>query len=277
MKKGDYEIIIKKGDQELDSIPDDLPVIDFDGNEVTLSQAKEGMMRQKDYTQKTQEVAEVKRFLQNDLGFSDAMQGVATMKNVLSKLAEAEDKGIIDPRTGEFIVPESTGQKPITPSGEGEGDDSGAILEMDMLPPEVKEKLARADRLEKDVGSMMSYLVRREIKDDYPAWENEEIDYVMQMATADVTKTPMQHAQLWDEKKKALGQAAIDQYVEDQKKPAQDGHARPGTGEGEALEVFGENPVFSYDPESHQGKNVLDPGKAADEYMKRVMKDYEGD
>ena len=57
-KIGDFEIEVKdKEGKELDKLPEDLPVYDFEGNIVTLKEAKDGYLRQSDYTKKTQEIA----------------------------------------------------------------------------------------------------------------------------------------------------------------------------------------------------------------------------
>jgi len=136
IKVGDYEVVVKKGEEVLDRLPDDLPVHDFEGNTVTLAESRDGYMRQSDYTKKTQSVAEVRKFLVEDLGFQDPRQGVATMKRVLETLNEAEKHGLLDPETGALKVPEIK-QAPVA---QNFGDDSeeGFTLGMENLPPEVK-------------------------------------------------------------------------------------------------------------------------------------------
>ena len=74
LKVGDYEVVVKKGDQELDTMPGDLPVMDFEGNTVTLKEVQDGYMRQSDYTKKTQQVAKLRKFLNEELGFQNVSQ-----------------------------------------------------------------------------------------------------------------------------------------------------------------------------------------------------------
>jgi hypothetical protein len=268
IKIGDYEVVIKKGEEELNQFPDDLPVYDFEGDTVSYKEAKEGYMRTSDYTKKTQKVAEVNKFLVEDLGFQDPTAGVATMKRVLETVHELGEKGIVDMTTGEITLP--TEGKGSTGVVDGDSNDSFS-LSVDQLPPEVKAMLKTTTDLQKDMGSLMSYISRREITERFPDMVEEEIDMVHKLAAMEPSKSPMQHAVALVEKKKEWGQKAIDGYVEEQNKPVDDGHVREGSGEP-ALEMFGENPVFSNMPEEHKGKNVKSPSEAADAYLQEVFK-----
>lgn len=277
-KIGEYEVSIKKGDQELDTVPDDLPVFDFEGNQVTMKEAQEGYMRTADYTKKTQSVAEVKKFLVDDLGFQDEVSGVKVMRSVLDTLADLEAKGIYDSKTGEVKIPQSTGN-PNTSGGTPSvdiDDEGNFTLGMDNLPQDVLQKLNRLDQVEKDMSSLLGYLSRKEIRETYEDMVEEEIEMMHKMAAVDPSKSPMEHASAYVESKKEWGQKAVDAYVEELKKPKAEGHQRPGSGEP-AVEIFGEEPVFSYDPEEHKGKNVLDPSEAANKYLEAVMKDITGE
>lgn len=277
-KIGDYEITIKKGDQELDTIPNDLPVFDFDGNQITMKEAQEGYMRTADYTQKTQSVAEVKKFLVDDLGFQDERSGVQVMRNVLDTLADLEQKGIYNSQTGEVKIPQSTGN----PGSGGENainlDDEGNFtLGMDHLPDEVKQQLGRLHQMEKDLGSLMGYLSRKEIRESFQGFTEEDVERCHKLAAIDPSRSPMEHATAYEEAKKEWGQKAVDEYVEGLKKPKDEGHQRPGSGEP-ALEIFGENPVFSYMPDEHgEGANVKNPSEAANEYLEAIFKDRVGE
>jgi hypothetical protein len=273
MKIGEYEVTIKKGDEELTEMPADLPVHDFEGNTMTLGEVRDGYMRQADYTQKTQSVAEVKRFLTEDLGFQDPRQGVQTMKRVLDTLNEAEKAGMLDPTTGALKVPE-TKQAPIAPNLE-EGDESGFILGMENLPPEMKNLMTAHETLQKDMGSLMGYISRKEIRENFQDVTEEEVEMVHKLAAIEPSKSPMEHMVSYAEKKAEWGQKAVDTYVEELKKPKEEGHVRP-TDKEIGIEIFGENPVFSFDASEHaEGVNVQDPSAAANAYMKGVMEELE--
>jgi hypothetical protein len=274
IKMGDYEIVIKKGDEELGAIPDDLPVHNFEGETVTLAEAKDGYMRQADYTQKTQSVAEVKKFLVDELGFQDPRQGVATMRRVLDTLNQAEQAGILDPQTGELKLPESA-QQPINQNLDNPDDDSGFTLGMENLPPQVRDLLSAHENLQKDMGSLMGYISRKEMRENYSDVTEEEIEMVHKLAAFEPSKSPMEHMVEYHKKKEEWGQQAVDAYVEDLKKPKKEGHERELSGAHEpGIEIFGDEPVFSYDPSEHaEGANVISPTEAANRYMKGVMEE----
>lgn len=274
IKIGDYEVVVKKGDSELDAIPDDLPVIDFEGNTVTLKEAQAGYMRNADYTQKTQAVAEVRKFLVDELGFQDQNQGVATMRRVMDTLAELEQKGILDSATGEIKVPESK-QTPLN-QNPGEGDDEGFTLGMENLPPEMRNLMSAHETLQKDMGSLMGYISRKEIRENFPEVLEEEVEMVHRLAAVDPSKSPMEHMVAFDTKKKDWGQKAVDAYVEDLKKPKEEGHERDIQAGDAGIEIFGEEPVFSFMPgDQAEGTNVIDPSTAANRYMEGVMNELE--
>jgi hypothetical protein len=277
-KIGEYEVVIKKGDKELETIPNDLPVFDFEGNQITMKEAQEGYMRTADYTKKTQSVAEVKKFLMEDLGFQDSKSGVAVMRQVLDTLSDLEAKGIYDSRTGEVKIPQS---KKIQKK---EGDDSfkfdedgNFTLGYDHLDEDVKRKLNRLEQVEKDMSSLLGYLSRKEIRESYEDLSEEEIERMHKLAAVDPSKSPMEHAVAYVEAKKEWGQKAVDAYVEELKKPKDEGHQRPGSGEP-AVEIFGERPIFSYDPGEHaEGANVINPSEAASRFLEAAMKEITGE
>ncbi|MHA2086270.1 MAG: hypothetical protein ACXABD_21205 [Candidatus Thorarchaeota archaeon] len=279
IKVGDYEVVIKKGDEELEALPSDLPVHDFEGNTVTLKEAQDGYMRQADYTRKTQSVADVRKFLVDELGFQDQSQGVATMRRIMDTLAELEQKGVLDPTTGEVKIPESK-QQAINPNPDLEGDGHGGfVLGMENLPPDVKNLVEAHQSLQKDMGSLMGYISRKEIRENFPEVTEEEVEMVHKLAAFDPSQSPMEHMVSYDTKKKEWGQKAVDTYVEDLKKPKKEGHERDAQAAGDAgIEIFGEKPVFSFGGEVHpDGTNVVDPSKAANAYMEGVMKELEGE
>ncbi len=276
-KVGDYEITIKKGDEELDNIPNDLPVFDFEGNQITMQEAQEGYMRTADYTKKTQSVAEVKKFLMDDLGFQDEKSGVQVMRQVLDTLADLEQKGIYDSKTGEVKIPQSTGNPQSGGDSINLDEEGNFTLGMDNLPQEVQQQLGRLHQIEKDMGSLMGYISRKEIRESYPEFTEEEVERCHKLAAIDPSRSPMEHATAYEEAKKEWGQKAVDAYVEELKKPKEEGHQRPGSGEP-ALEIFGEQPVFSNMPDEHgEGANVVNPSEAANKYLEAVMKDITGE
>lgn len=269
IKIGDYEIVVKKGEAELDKLPDDLPVHDFEGNTVTLKEVQEGYMRNADYTQKTQSVAEMKKFM-DELGFQSQSQGIDTMKRVFDTLQELEDRDILDTKTGEIKVPGSTGQQDVNL---GDDDTDGFTLGMENLPPELRSQLGALKQLQQDMGSLMGYISRKEIRDSFPGVQEEEIEMVHKLAAIDPSKSPIEHMAAYSQKKEEWGQKAVDLFVEEQKKPKKEGHDRELTGpDDRAIEIFGEEPVFSFMPGEHaEGANVVDPSKAADAYLQAAM------
>lgn len=278
IKVGDYEVIVKKGDTELDAIPDDLPVHDFDGNTVTLGESRDGYMRQADYTQKTQKVSEVSKFLVDELGFQDQSQGVATMRKVLDTMNELGSRGVIDLTTGEIKETQSKTITPI-PGGEEEGSE-GFTLGMENLPPEMRTLMTAHETLQKDMGSLMGYISRKEIRENFESVTEEEVEMVHKLAAVDPSKSPMDHMVDYAGKKKEWGQTAVDAYVEGLKEPVTEGHVRDvHTGDEVAVEIFGQEPVFSAMPGEHgEGANVIDPSVAADKYLAEAMKGIpEGD
>jgi hypothetical protein len=276
IKMGDYEVVIKKGDEVLSEVPADLPVHNFEGETVTLAEAKDGYMRQADYTQKTQKVAEVQKFLVDELGFQDPRQGVATMRRVLDTLNQAEQAGILDPTTGELKLPKSK-QQPINQNLDNDDldNESGFTLGMENLPPEMVNLMSAHENLQKDMGSLMGYISRKEMRENFSDVSEEEIEMVHKLAAFEPSKSPMEHMVDYHKKKEEWGQQAVDAYVEDLKKPKKEGHERELSGANEpGIEIFGEQPVFSYDPSEHgEGANVISPTEAANRYMKGVMEE----
>lgn len=277
LKVGDYEIVVKKGDTELDALPDDLPVHNFDGDTVTLGESRDGYMRQADYTQKTQNVAEVSKFLVDELGFQDQSQGVATMRRVLDTMNELGTRGVIDLNTGEIKETQSK-QQPVTNPDDDSTDEF--TLGMENLPPEMRTLMTAHETLQKDMGSLMGYISRKEIRENFQEVTEEEVEMVHKLAAIEPSKSPMEHMVDYAGKKKEWGQTAVDAYVEDLKKPVDEGHARDvHTGDEIAVEIFGQEPVFSAMPGEHgDGVNVIDPSVAADKYLAEAMKGIpEGD
>ena len=275
IKLGDYEIVVKKGDVVLEKLPDDLPVHNFEGDTVTLAETRDGYMRQADYTKKTQSVAEVRKFLVEDLGFQDPRQGVQTMRRVLETLNEAEKAGLLDPETGQLKVPERK-QAPVSHSF-GDDSEEGFTLGLENLPPQVRQLMQDHQTLQRDMGSLMGYISRKEMRDNFPEMTEEEIEMAHKLAAIEPSKSPMEHMAAYDVKKKDWGQKAVDTYVEGLKKPKEEGHERP-TDMDRGIEIFGEKPIFSYDPSVHgEGANVIDPSKAADKYLSEVMRGLQGE
>lgn len=273
IKMGDFEIVVKDKDgQELDAIPDDLPVHNFDGDTVTLKESRDGYLRQADYTKKTQEVGQLKDFLQNRVGVQDSQQGIKILNSLIDKVVELEDKGILDPATGEIKLP--TG--PAKSGGDDDftfGTGSGDSLTLEHLPPEVKHTVEGLRLLSRDVGALMNYISQDEIAKAYPNLSPQDRDWVHKMAASDPNRTPMEWAKELNERLEAQGQEAIDAHVKAQEKSLDgDGHDRPGLTPDEVSgELFEEDSVFSQRPDLHEGKKVIDPSAAANAYLERVF------
>ncbi|MCM2433212.1 hypothetical protein [Agrobacterium rosae] len=74
---------------ETDETPEEEQYFDIDGNQVSLSEIRSSYMRQSDYTKKTQEIAEQRKYYQEnqrDINTlrSEAMQGIEALKHQIS-------------------------------------------------------------------------------------------------------------------------------------------------------------------------------------------------
>jgi len=278
IKIGDFEMVVRDKDgKELDTVPDDLPIVDFEGNQLTVKELKEGYLRQQDYTKKTQEVAELRKFLQDQLGLQDTKQGVRVIENMLSKLAELEQVGVIDPQTGEIrrdVLGKGAGTSSF--SSDDDDDDLGGYpskLDLQSLPPEVVSAVEQTKALSRDMGMLLRYIADQQISSKFQDFTERDREWVFKMAAQDPTRTPLEWAEELHSAKKEWGQKAIDEYVKQQEEEKK-GHARPGTGDKEGLELFGEDVAFSFRPgEEQDGKKVLDPRQAAEAYLKAALEE----
>ena len=194
------------------------------------------------------------------------------MRRVLDTLSDLEEAGIYNSQTGEITIPKAA--KPSKPTGNDDGEDF--VLAMEHLPPELQDQAKALKRLQQDMGSLMGYITRNEIRDRFE-FSEEEIEMQLKLAALDPSKSPMEHAVLYDERKKEWGQKAVDAYVEALKQPKQEGHERK-TSDEPAIEIFGEKPVFSFNPAEHdEGANVVNPSLAANKYLEAVFEGKTGE
>lgn len=276
LKFGDFEIVVKDKDGvELDAMPTDLPVHDFEGNVVTLQEVKDGYMRQADYTIKTQELSKMRDFLQTRVGVqgSEVDKGIAILNGLIDKVVELEDKGILDPTTGEIKLPAgSAAAAAAAEAAAALGTVPPDSLTLEHLPPEVKATVEGLRLLSRDVGALMGYISKEEVTKAYPNLSDQDMAWAHKMAASDPNRTPMEWAKELNERLEARGQEAIDAHVQAQEKLATDGHDRPGLTPDEIKgELFEEEIVFSRHPELHEGKKVIDPTAAAEAYMEEVF------
>lgn len=266
---GEYDVTIKKGDEELDSLPSDLPVHDFEGNVVTLEEARGGYLRQSDYSKKTAKVAEMQKLF-DELGVTDSTRGVGIMRHLLGIVAELEEKGIIDPDTGE-ILEQGDGGGQLTPE---------QIAAQNQLPPavlkQIKELQQRLGTQERDVGALLSIMSRRDIEAAFPVLTEENLEWVFGMARDNPEKSPMEYAKALNDQLEARGQVAIDEHALKQEELKKQELARISGKEG--IEIFGEEVKFSFDPASErhkEGEKVLTPREAAIQHMEAALSDEE--
>ena len=268
MKIGKYEVTIKDGDTELDSLPSDLPVFDFEGNVVTYEEAKGGYLRQSDYSKKTAEVASMKKLF-NELGVADPERGVGIMRHLLSVVAELEEKGIVDPVTGEVIEG----------LGEGVGElTAEQIAAQTQLSPavarqikELQQGLAAQGR---DVGAMLSIMSRRDIQTAFPELSDTHLEWVFGMARDNQERSPMEYAKALADELVAWGQKTVDEHAvkkeELKKQELERVSGIPG------LDMFEEDVKFSFREEGHEeGVKVVTPREAAMAHMERALSDEE--
>jgi hypothetical protein len=82
------------------------------------------------------------------------------------------------------------------------------------------------------MGSLMGYISRKEMRENYSDVTEEEIEMVHKLAAFEPSKSPMEHMVEYHKKKEEWGQQAVDAYVEDLKKPKKEGHERELFGAG---------------------------------------------
>jgi hypothetical protein len=270
MKIGEYEVTIKKGDEELTELPSDLPVHDFEGNVVTLEEARGGYLRQSDYSKKTAEVADMKRLFQ-DLGVQDPKRGVGIMRHLLGVVAELEEKGIIDPNTGEILEQGQVGEQ-LTAEQMAANQAS--------LPPAVQKQLkelsSRLGAQERDVGALLSIISKRDIQTAFPTLTEENLVWIDAMVRDNPENSPMEYAKALNDQLEARGQVAIDEHAKQQEELRKQELGRISQKGG--IEVFGEDVKFSFDPESDrhkEGEKVLTPREAAIQHMEAALTEEE--
>jgi hypothetical protein len=208
MKIGKYEVTIKDGDNELETLPSDLPVFDFEGNVVTLEEARAGNLRQSDYSKKTAEVADMKKLF-DELGVADPKRGVGIMRHLLGVVAELEEKGIVDPHTGEII--EGLGQ-----AGGELSEEQIAALAAQQSPAfqkQLKELQQRLGAQERDMGSLLSIMSKRDIETAFPDLSETHMEWVFGMARDNHEKSPMEFAKALNDELEAWGQKTIDEHA----------------------------------------------------------------
>lgn len=270
MKIGKYDVTIKDGDTELTELPSDLPVFDFEGNQITYDEAKGGYLRQSDYSKKTAEVADMKKLF-DELGVQDPKRGVGIMRHLLGIVAELEEKGVVDPNTGEII-------ETMLGQGGGELTPEQIAAQADRLPPAIQKQLKdmeqRLAAQGRDVGAMLSIMSKRDIETAFPELDETHMDWVFGMARDNPEKSPMEYAKALNDQLVAWGQKTIDEHAlkaEELKK--QELERVPGAG---AIDMFEEDVRFSNLPERHgEDVKVVSPGEAARQYMEAALKDEE--
>jgi hypothetical protein len=261
MKIGKYDVTIKDGDTELDSLPSDLPVFDFEGNVVTYEEAKGGYLRQSDYSKKTAEVADMRKLF-DELGVADPRRGVGIMRHLLGVVAELEEKGIIDPNTGD-IIEQQLGQE-IDNLAQNQDQLSPA------LQKQLKELQQRLGSTERDMGALLSIMSKRDIETAFPELTETHLEWVFGMARDNPEKSPMEYAKALNTQLEEWGQKTIDEHAlkaEELKK--QELERVPGA---EGLDMFEEDVTFSFSPERHgEDAKVVSPGEAAKQYMEAAL------
>ncbi len=267
MKIGNYEVTIMDGDTELKELPSDLPVHDFEGNEVTLEEARGGYLRQSDYSKKTAEVAPMKKLLE-ELGVPPD-RGVGIMRHLLGVVAELEEKGIIDPTTGEILERgELSGQLTAEQQAALQNHPDPAVQK------QLKELQQRLGTQERDVGALLSIMSKRDINSAFPTLTEENLDWVFAVARDNPEKSPMEYAKALNDQLEARGQVAIDEHALKQEELKKQELERVSGKEG--IEIFDEDVKFSYDPSRHgEDVKVVSPAEAAKQYMDAALADEE--
>ena len=267
MKIGKYDVTIKDGDTEITELPSDLPVFDFEGNVVTLEEARAGNLRQSDYSKKTAEVAEMKKLF-DELGVADPKRGVGIMRHLLGIVADLEEKGVIDPNTGE-IIEAMLGQEA------GELTPEQIAAQADRLPPAIQKQIKELQQglaaQGRDVGAMLSIMSKRDIETAFPELSATHMDWVFGMARDNPEKSPMEYAKALNDELMAWGQKTIDEHaIQKEELKKQELAREPAAA---AIDMFEEDVKFSYDPSRHgEDVKVVSPGEAAKQFMEAAQK-----
>ena len=263
MKIGNYEVTIMDGDTELTALPSDLPVHDFEGNEVTLEEARGGYLRQSDYSKKTAAVAPMQKLL-DELNVP-ADRGVGIMRHLLGVVAELEEKGIIDPTTGEILDQgELGGQLTAEQIAAGQNHPDPVVQK------QLKELQQRLGTQERDVGALLAIISRRDIQHAFPALTDENLGWVDAMVRDNPEKSPMEYAKALHDQLEARGQVAIDEHALKQEELKKQELERVSGKEG--IEIFEQDVKFSYKTEGHEeGAKVVSPTEAAKQYMEAAL------
>lgn len=254
-KLGNYEVTIKRSDgTELPTVPDDLPVIDFEGNAVSVGEAKKGYLRQQDYTKKTQGVAELQRLLK-ELGAQDDARGAEVVRHLFTKMNELEDLGVVDRNTGEIKV--KAGQNTLDDGIPASNPSAPPV------PPQLLKDLTERQRMyERDLGRVMAHLAEEDIKKSFPDFTPEDIQTCFKLAAINPQDTPMDHARKLSDRYKDLGQKAVDTHKKMEEEARAAGHNRPG-GPGAAGSIFEPDVVITDRPDLHPGKKTISPAEAS--------------
>jgi hypothetical protein len=132
----------------------------------------------------------------------------------------------------------------------------------------------RLGTTERDMGAMLSIMSKRDIETAFPELSETHMEWVFGMARDNPQKSPMEYAKALNTELEAWGQKTIDEHatkMEDLKK--QELEREPAEA---ALDTFGEDVKFSYDPSRHEeGAKVVSPGEAAKQFMEAALREEE--
>jgi hypothetical protein len=187
------------------------------------------------------------------------------MRHLLGVVAELEEKGIVDPNTGEII------------EGLGQAAENLEINTAQLSPAvakqikELQQGLAAQGR---DVGAMLSIMSRRDIQTAFPELSDVHLEWVFGMARDNQERSPMEYAKALNDELMAWGQKTIDEHaVKKEELKKQELERIPGEG---ALDMFGEDVKFSFTPEgAEEGVKVMSPREAAVAHMERALSEEE--
>jgi hypothetical protein len=189
------------------------------------------------------------------------------MRHLLGVVAELEEKGIVDPNTGEIV--EQLGQ---------EADNLGTNVNTDQLPPALQKQLKdmqqRLGTTERDMGAMLSIMSKRDIETAFPELSETHMEWVFGMARDNPQKSPMEYAKALNTELEAWGQKTIDEHAtkaEELKK-----HELEREPASAAIDMFEEDVKFSFQPAgAEEGAKVVTPGAAAKQFMEAALREEE--
>lgn len=187
------------GQEAQRSQPSDIPDLDklerfrFGGRELTRKELQDSFMMRSDYTRKTQEVAEARKYADN---FDADMRSVLENPQLLGRLKEIYPAGYVQ------IAEQILSHRQQQPGQQSQPADKT----MSNLPPEIMQRLDKIDRWEKEMQERTTQATLEQIESlhermgkKYPYADPDVVDRRVELAIDKGLKiTPENLAKVWE-------------------------------------------------------------------------------